>query len=121
MRGYLIRIGVDQAFGGWNAPMDPETNEFVYVPIPESRPMPRVDGDSCQSVQAAEDTTAPGAVRLKPDATQAKSAPQNVSRMPTCACRAEVTVVRIVPKDASAVSLSTRPLNAISEGGPKLT
>jgi hypothetical protein len=40
MRGYLIRIGVDQAFGGWNAPMDPETNEFVYVPIPESRPMP---------------------------------------------------------------------------------
>ncbi|OFW01122.1 MAG: hypothetical protein A3I61_19355 [Acidobacteria bacterium RIFCSPLOWO2_02_FULL_68_18] len=40
MRGYLIRIGVDQAFGGWNAPMNPETNEFVYVPIPESRPMP---------------------------------------------------------------------------------
>lgn len=40
MRGYLVRIGVDQAFGGWNAPMNPETNEFVYVPIPESRPMP---------------------------------------------------------------------------------
>lgn len=39
MRAYLVRIGVDQAFGGWNAPMDPETNEFVYVPIPESRPM----------------------------------------------------------------------------------
>ncbi len=40
MRAYLVRIGVDQAFGGWNAPMNPETNEFVYVPIPESRPMP---------------------------------------------------------------------------------
>lgn len=39
MRAYLVRIGVDQAYGGWNAPMDPETNEFVYVPIPESRPM----------------------------------------------------------------------------------
>jgi hypothetical protein len=39
MRAYLIRIGVDQAYGGWNAPMDPHTNEFVYVSIPESRPM----------------------------------------------------------------------------------
>lgn len=39
MRAYLVRIGVDQAYGGWNAPMDPETNECVYVPIPESRPM----------------------------------------------------------------------------------
>jgi hypothetical protein len=39
MRAYLVRIGVDQAFGGWNSPVDPETNEFVYVPIPESREM----------------------------------------------------------------------------------
>lgn len=39
MRAYLIRVGVDQAFGGWNAPMNPDTNEFVYVPIPESRAM----------------------------------------------------------------------------------
>lgn len=39
MRGYLIRIAVDQAYGGWNGPMNPETGEFVYVPIPESRPM----------------------------------------------------------------------------------
>ncbi|SRR6266568_351930 len=35
MRAYLVRVGVDQAFGGWNAPVDPRTNEFVYVPIPE--------------------------------------------------------------------------------------
>ena len=39
MRAYLVRIGVDQAYGAWNAPMAPETNEFAYVPIPESRPM----------------------------------------------------------------------------------
>jgi hypothetical protein len=39
VRAYLVRVGVDQAYGGWNAPMDPDTNEFVYVPIPESRPM----------------------------------------------------------------------------------
>lgn len=39
MRAYLVRIGVDQAFGGWNAPMNPDTNEFVYVPIPESKAM----------------------------------------------------------------------------------
>lgn len=35
MRAYLLRVGIDQAFGGWNAPVDPRTNEFVYVPIPE--------------------------------------------------------------------------------------
>lgn len=40
MRGYLVRVAVDQAYGGWNSPMDPATNEFVYVPIPESREMP---------------------------------------------------------------------------------
>lgn len=39
MRAFLIRIGVDHAYGGWNAPMDPASNEFVYVSIPESRPM----------------------------------------------------------------------------------
>ena len=39
MQAYLVRIGIDQAYGGWNAPMHPATNKFVYVPIPESRPM----------------------------------------------------------------------------------
>lgn len=38
MRAYLVRVGIDQAFGGWNAPVDPRTNEFVYVPIPERSP-----------------------------------------------------------------------------------
>lgn len=35
MRAFLVRVGIDQAFGHWNAPIDPETGEFVYVPIPE--------------------------------------------------------------------------------------
>lgn len=34
----LVRVGIDQAFGGWNAPVDPVTGDFVYVPIPESEP-----------------------------------------------------------------------------------
>jgi hypothetical protein len=36
MQAYLVRVGVDQAFGAWNAPVDPQTNDFVYVPIPEN-------------------------------------------------------------------------------------
>lgn len=35
-RALLVRIGVDQAYGGWNAPVDTETGEFVYAPIPEA-------------------------------------------------------------------------------------
>jgi len=35
VRGALVRIGVDQAYGDWNAPVDPATGRFVYVPIPE--------------------------------------------------------------------------------------
>jgi len=35
MKALLVRIGVDQAYGGWNAPVDAE-GRFVYVPIPES-------------------------------------------------------------------------------------
>jgi hypothetical protein len=35
VRGLLVRVGVDQAYGGWNAPVDPTTFEFAYVPIPD--------------------------------------------------------------------------------------
>ncbi len=35
MRAYLVRVGIDQAFGNWNAPIDPGTGDFVYIPIPE--------------------------------------------------------------------------------------
>jgi hypothetical protein len=33
-KALLVRIGVDQAFGGWNGPVDSEGN-FIFVPIPE--------------------------------------------------------------------------------------
>jgi hypothetical protein len=36
MKALLVRIGVDQAYAGWNAPVDAE-GRFVYVPIPEKR------------------------------------------------------------------------------------
>ena len=36
MKAILVRIGVDQAYGSWNAPVDAE-RRFVYVPIPEER------------------------------------------------------------------------------------
>ncbi len=41
MRATLVRVGIDQAYGSWNAPVDPETNEFVYVPIPEGSKAPQ--------------------------------------------------------------------------------
>ncbi len=36
MNALLVRIGVDQAYGRWNAPVDSD-GRFVYVPIPEKR------------------------------------------------------------------------------------
>jgi len=35
MKGILVRAGIDHSYGRWNAPVDPESNRFVYVPIPE--------------------------------------------------------------------------------------
>jgi hypothetical protein len=35
MRGILVRVGIDLKAGGWNAPVDPESGAFVFVPIPE--------------------------------------------------------------------------------------
>jgi hypothetical protein len=37
MKGLLVRVGVDQAYGHWNGPVDPATGRFVYVPIPDDR------------------------------------------------------------------------------------
>jgi hypothetical protein len=34
MKALLVRIGVDQAYGRWNAPVDAD-GRYVYVPIPE--------------------------------------------------------------------------------------
>jgi Nucleotide modification associated domain 3 len=36
VKAILVRIGVDQTFGAWNAPVDAD-GRFVYVPIPEKR------------------------------------------------------------------------------------
>jgi hypothetical protein len=35
MKAILVRIGIDQAYGAWNAPVHPVTGQFVYVPIPD--------------------------------------------------------------------------------------
>lgn len=35
MKAILVRVGIDQTYGGWNAPVDVNSGEFVYVPIPE--------------------------------------------------------------------------------------
>jgi hypothetical protein len=39
MNAHLVRVGIDStdASGGFNAPMNPETKEFAYVPIIEPR------------------------------------------------------------------------------------
>ena len=35
MDAILVRIGIDQSYGGWNAPVSAQSGEFVYFPIPE--------------------------------------------------------------------------------------
>ncbi|WP_348262863.1 hypothetical protein P8935_24110 [Telmatobacter sp. DSM 110680] len=35
MRGILVRVGIDQAYGKWNAPVNVLTGSFVFVPIPD--------------------------------------------------------------------------------------
>jgi hypothetical protein len=37
MKGLLVRVGIDLTSGGWNAPVDPDTLDFAYVPIPDGR------------------------------------------------------------------------------------
>ena len=36
MKAMLIRAGIDHSYGHWNAPVDPATHEFLYIPIPEA-------------------------------------------------------------------------------------
>lgn len=36
MKGVLVRCGIDSSCGHYNAPMNPETGDYVYVPIPEN-------------------------------------------------------------------------------------
>ena len=34
-KGLLIRVGIDQTFGEYNAPINPSTNDYIYMPIPQ--------------------------------------------------------------------------------------
>lgn len=36
MKVLLVRVGIDNSAGYWNAPIDTDTNEFIYIPIPEN-------------------------------------------------------------------------------------
>ncbi len=36
MGAILVRVGVDHSYGKWNAPVDPKSGRFVYVPIPDN-------------------------------------------------------------------------------------
>jgi len=44
----LVRVGIDQTFVEWNAPVDPVSARFVYVPIPERRPGALREGPGCR-------------------------------------------------------------------------
>lgn len=37
MKGLLIRVGIDSTYGKWNAPVNPDTGDFVFLPIPENK------------------------------------------------------------------------------------
>jgi hypothetical protein len=34
-KGLLMRVGIDQTYGGYNAPINPITNDYMYLPIPQ--------------------------------------------------------------------------------------
>lgn len=36
-KGLLMRVGIDQTFGGYNAPINPNTNDYIYLPIPQEK------------------------------------------------------------------------------------
>lgn len=46
MKAILVRVGVDLAYGAWNAPVNPETGEFVYVPIPDNEKKTYTQGNA---------------------------------------------------------------------------
>ncbi|MGE5411597.1 MAG: hypothetical protein ACM3MI_11615 [Clostridiales bacterium] len=35
-KGLLVRVGIDSIYGKWNSPVNVDTGEFVYIPIPEN-------------------------------------------------------------------------------------
>ncbi|WP_152643328.1 hypothetical protein [Anaeromyxobacter sp. PSR-1] len=77
MRAALIRVGVDQAYGRWNAPVDPETGDFVYVPIPEGPKAP-VQQALATTYDAVEPELRAFATRSKAVGSQACSLPSDL-------------------------------------------
>ncbi|MBK9033452.1 MAG: hypothetical protein IPL61_19670 [Myxococcales bacterium] len=67
MRGALIRVGVDQTFGHWNAPVDPDTNEFIYVAIPPTTSPSTGDGDARRLLKAPLDAFLGSRGGIRPD------------------------------------------------------
>ena len=55
MSSLLVRVGADQSSDGgrWNGPVDGNTGDFVYVPIPEGRPLHHGMGKPYTSLEAA--------------------------------------------------------------------
>lgn len=37
-KAILVRVAADHSFGAWNGPCQPDTGDFVYVPIPQNKP-----------------------------------------------------------------------------------
>lgn len=36
-KGLLMRVGIDQTYGGYNAPINPITCDYMYLPIPQGK------------------------------------------------------------------------------------
>ena len=36
-KGLLMRVGIDQTYGEYNAPINPNTNDYMYLPIPQDK------------------------------------------------------------------------------------
>jgi hypothetical protein len=41
MKGLLLRVGIDKTYGRYNAPINPLTNDYLYMPIPEGQENPQ--------------------------------------------------------------------------------
>lgn len=37
-KGLLMRVGIDQTYGEYNSPINPATNAYIYMPIPQENP-----------------------------------------------------------------------------------
>ena len=55
MKAILVRIGIDMSCGEWNAPVDPRTRRFVYVPIPDGHKKKYTPGNA----RSYQEVTAP--------------------------------------------------------------